>query len=290
MRILLAIDGSDDAFHAAEFFCRLPHDESMQIEVLSVVNSPDVSTSTSTRAWLDEYMENLNAAANRAYSDVKKCFEGSVVTLSHHKMSGHVGHQIVDRASEIGAELIVIGARGHSTVARLLLGSVSDYVGRHATCSVLTVRPPMEQQEPTTLRITLCYDGSKPSEKILNQFEKFAWRKGVAVQVLTVVPIFPEFPAESVELLQEQIQHDTSDAEQVAADVAARLSQNGVVAETTVTAAEHVGEAIITAADQHRSDLILIGNTGRSLLPRLLLGSVSSYVVRHAQQSVWLVR
>lgn len=290
MKVLLAIDGSDAAYHAAEFFCRLPHDESLQIEVVSVLNSPDVSTSTSSRAWIDEYMSNLNAAADEAFLRVQNCFEGSASTLTHHKTHGHVGDAIVTRAEEIGASLIVIGAKGHSAVSRLLLGSVSDYVSRHASCSVMTVRLPAEEESKAdSLRVSIAYDGSKPAEKAVDKFHEFSWR-GVDLEVVNVVQIFPEFPAESVELMQEQVERDRSEAEAVADQIVKRLHGEHLRVHSKVIAGEHVGEAIIRAANENHSQLIVIGNTGRSLIPRLLLGSVSSYVLRHAPQSVWVVR
>jgi nucleotide-binding universal stress UspA family protein len=44
-------------------------------------------------------------------------------------------------ASE-GAELLVVGSRGHGAVADVLLGSVSTYCVHHARCPVTVIRPP----------------------------------------------------------------------------------------------------------------------------------------------------
>jgi nucleotide-binding universal stress UspA family protein len=47
---------------------------------------------------------------------------------------------IVGLAEELGADLIVIGSRGLSRMKRLLMGSVSESVVRHAHCPVLVMR------------------------------------------------------------------------------------------------------------------------------------------------------
>jgi nucleotide-binding universal stress UspA family protein len=47
---------------------------------------------------------------------------------------------IVGLAEELGADLIVIGSRGLGGMKRLLMGSVSESVVRHAHCPVLVVR------------------------------------------------------------------------------------------------------------------------------------------------------
>lgn len=50
------------------------------------------------------------------------------------------GTAIVETASELAADLIVIGASGKGIIRRIISGSVSDHVVRHAHCPVLVVR------------------------------------------------------------------------------------------------------------------------------------------------------
>jgi nucleotide-binding universal stress UspA family protein len=51
------------------------------------------------------------------------------------------GHVIADTAREVNADLIVVGTRGHSAVAGLLLGSVTQRLLHVAPCPVLAVPP-----------------------------------------------------------------------------------------------------------------------------------------------------
>jgi nucleotide-binding universal stress UspA family protein len=53
---------------------------------------------------------------------------------------GNVRKRVVDEARKWRADLIVVGSRGRTRIGRLLLGSVSEYVARHAPCSVQIVR------------------------------------------------------------------------------------------------------------------------------------------------------
>ena len=53
---------------------------------------------------------------------------------------GRADAEIVDKAEEIGAGLIVVGSRGVGAMRRTLTGSVSDSVVRHAHCPVMVVR------------------------------------------------------------------------------------------------------------------------------------------------------
>lgn len=65
--------------------------------------------------------------------------DGSTVTQAHLRV-GRPDEQIVALAEEIGVGLIVMGSRGLGGLRRLLMGSVSDSVVRHAHCPVLIVR------------------------------------------------------------------------------------------------------------------------------------------------------
>ncbi len=53
--------------------------------------------------------------------------------------TGNAAEEIFRFADEIGADLIVIGARGHSKLDRLLIGTTAERVVRHARCPVLVV-------------------------------------------------------------------------------------------------------------------------------------------------------
>jgi len=54
--------------------------------------------------------------------------------------SQHPAEQLAEAVEASGADLLVVGSRGPSGVARLLLGSVSDRLARNLTTSMLIVR------------------------------------------------------------------------------------------------------------------------------------------------------
>ena len=67
--------------------------------------------------------------------------EGSHVTLDYQVRRGAYGAEIVKFAADVDADAIVMGTHGRRGVQRALLGSVAEYVVRHAGCSVTVVRP-----------------------------------------------------------------------------------------------------------------------------------------------------
>jgi nucleotide-binding universal stress UspA family protein len=56
------------------------------------------------------------------------------------KMDGDPGHSICESAHNWGADLIVLGRRGRTGFAEAFLGSVSNYVVHHASCSVFVIQ------------------------------------------------------------------------------------------------------------------------------------------------------
>ena len=60
----------------------------------------------------------------------------------HVAFAGHAARDIVDTASSLGADLIVMGSRGLSDIAGLFVGSVTHQVLHLAHVPVLVVRPP----------------------------------------------------------------------------------------------------------------------------------------------------
>ena len=62
--------------------------------------------------------------------------------VTSHVRRGDAAASLIDVAAERQARLIVVGPRGETTAAQLLLGSVSETVAAHAPCDVMIVREP----------------------------------------------------------------------------------------------------------------------------------------------------
>lgn len=75
----------------------------------------------------------LETAVNQAMTQIGASGEVRV-------LDGSPAAQIVNATEELGAELLVVGTRGRTGLARLALGSVAERVVRGAKCPVLAVR------------------------------------------------------------------------------------------------------------------------------------------------------
>jgi nucleotide-binding universal stress UspA family protein len=142
-KILLATDGSEEAALAAHTATDVAGKTDSELHVVLVglsaayvgMGPPEIADIPPPR------QEELDEEARRLLDAQVKQIEadGSTVAQAHLRV-GRPGEQIVVLAEEIGAGLIVMGNRGLGGLRRLLMGSVSDSVVRHAHCPVLIVR------------------------------------------------------------------------------------------------------------------------------------------------------
>ena len=140
MKVLLATDGSKHADEAAWLLARLPHEETLELTIMNVTPLLDFHGSTEVVDWIKKNAEAEKTRAVELCERVAKIFEGADATIDTHVIEGHPGESIVAEAEALKVDLIVLGAVGQNLIKRILLGSVSDFVATHASCSVLVVR------------------------------------------------------------------------------------------------------------------------------------------------------
>ena len=142
-QILLATDGSDEAKMATQAATELSRETGSEMHLIYVLPTP--AQLIGHHLYSDEVRESLIGGAERdAETFLKEQAEkigsdGGKVADTHLR-SGDPDKEILRAADALGAGLIVIGSRGLGAIPRMLIGSVSDSVVRHAHCPVLVIR------------------------------------------------------------------------------------------------------------------------------------------------------
>jgi nucleotide-binding universal stress UspA family protein len=138
-KILLATDGSREAELAGQTAADLAQKTDSELHVVHVLASPLATHDPSS--FEPEVWARLEQSEGKTLEDVVATIEasGGKVEGYHHK-AGRPDAEIVALAEQIGAGLIVMGARGVGGIRRALTGSVSDSVLRHAHSPVMVVR------------------------------------------------------------------------------------------------------------------------------------------------------
>lgn len=138
-RIVIPVDGSDGAAAATRFGARLARDSGASLILLHVYDATTAAALGFEALTHEEMEKTRRYVAQGSFDAAQRAMGESVVPVETYVAIGYPGHEIVTFAETSGADLIVMGNRGLSTVRGLLLGSVSDYVVHHAKCPVTVV-------------------------------------------------------------------------------------------------------------------------------------------------------
>ena len=295
MKVLIAIDGSHASMLALSAAAALELPAGSTLKLVSVIADADdiddagwaavelirpADSMVRTRLTVRERLESL---ADRLEG------EGRTVTIA--VLDGRPASQIVLEARRFEADLVVVGARGHSAVDRLLIGSVSSEVVDHAPCAVLVART--ERVD----RVLIATDGSPDATAATDLVATSGMLGDATVRVMSVVdPGMPWWTGLSpvdgmvaIEAYGDMVDAARTHAEETARVTAERLGSEHVTTDAADRGGD-VGSTIVAEAAAWKADVIVLGTRGFGMVRRLLLGSVSRDVLHLAPMSVLIVR
>src|SRR5215203_3572441 len=147
-KVLLATDGSEEADLASRTAIELVEKTGSELHVVYAQSIPLLVSPSPD----DPFLDIIGPHASEVIKDIKEKAQrlldaqvqqvraaGGAVAQAHLKIGGPV-EEIVTLAEETGAGLILLGSRELGEVERALMGSVSEFVVRHAHCPVLVLR------------------------------------------------------------------------------------------------------------------------------------------------------
>jgi len=140
--ILIPVDGSKCSDLAVDYTLNFAKQLTIQkIVVIHVVNIGQLqSYSGKLGSVYYKLKENLREQAEELLIKIKGKFETNNVPVETKLILGDLPYDIVREASKEQCDLIIMGSRGSGGIESLMLGSVSNYVSKHAKCSVMIVR------------------------------------------------------------------------------------------------------------------------------------------------------
>ncbi|PHQ32266.1 universal stress protein [Rhodopirellula bahusiensis] len=278
-KILLTIDGSDASLEAARFMVQLNFRQPVEIVVATVIHEPPSQKSFLVDGWSKAWLLRKREQANRSFEEVQAIFGDLDVQFQQVVREGHPGETIVSLAKELQPDLVVVGAKGHSAVERILLGSTSDYVATHVPGSVLVVRQSDDAGRPERLRIAIGCDPSQQTETALDEFMRLGWAGEADVRVLSVTDrsVVDDFSEDEV-------------SRRCLENAFEKLNAVAPSSRGMVIHCDHVGDGLVDYVDSNQVDLVIVGETPRGGFERMLLGSTTRFVLRHASSSVLIAR
>lgn len=194
--------------------------------------------------------------------------------------------EILNYAQEEKVDLIILGAKGHTTLERLFIGTTGEKVARKSECPVLTVHP--KHNGLAIRKILLPIDFSPLSYAVLPIVAAIAEKFKAEINLLHVV-----------EMGHDISQHNQEQEYDYFERVKEKLAEQWEIPdefkkiETKKFIRHHVdsaGYGILEFAQDWDIDLIAMATHGRSGLSKVLMGSVTEKVIKIAPFPVLSIR
>ena len=219
-------------------------------------------------------------------------------------LDGPVGKTLAEYVGRRPASLVVMATHGRGGLSRAWLGSVSDYMVRHADRPLLLLRPEPALPDAANTggfrRVLVPLDGSKLSEQALEPALALGVPGETEYVLMTIVEpaelsapsvmmaVAASEPASTAAALAEITELRRSVAEQYLALTGKHVGRQ-VVLHTHVAVHARPAQAILDYAAQTSTDLIAVATHGLGGPARLLVGSVADKVIRGASVPVLVV-
>lgn len=147
MKVLFATDGTKYSECALETIGKFNFSAADELKIISVVDmavplAVDIYAGylPSTVELEQSAKENAQRIVMQTKEKIQSLFPAVTFNLTTDILIGSPENKIVETASRMKADLIIVGSHGYNRLERMFLGSVSDSVIHHAPCSVLVIR------------------------------------------------------------------------------------------------------------------------------------------------------
>ncbi len=193
---------------------------------------------------------------------------------------------VAERATAVGADLVVIGTHGHTGFKRFLLGSVAERTVKESPVSVLTVKGDGHAEAPKTIVVGV--DFSSASNGAVELAADWARAFGATLHLVHGLELrLPFVTPYEVSVPDALIDAAYAEGRRRLDALAASLA--GVKVETELASAP-AHAALDGVAERVRADLIVTGSRGLGGIKHAVLGSVAERTLRHAPCSVLTVK
>ncbi len=272
--ILVPLDGSDQSERIGRWAGRMARGLGVSVTLLGVP-STNGKAGSDNEAQAQESQDYLSQLADK--------LKDTGVDARVEVRLGKPAEIIVKVAEEFEVDMIALATRRASSLARSVLGSVTDSVLHNTAIPVMIANPDAlivsenSQDVPSTLVLPL--DGSALSEKVFSLTESFAQAAQAEINYVRILQRAFSDPNDPV------MQELKADCERYLGEFVARSEAAEVKARYTIMSGIPAAE-IMMAADEDSNAIVVMSTHGRTGFRRAVLGSVCDTVVRSARTPV----
>lgn len=274
-RILVPVEYNQKSETAVILAAAMSRRHKAVLRLLHIINPDTYSFSGSGKLSISLSAEEvIRSELSKLQQWADSLLQGQAVQCYVECRIGITHDRIVEKAHEVGADLIVMGAEEKSGIRDYFLGSDAYRVLKEAPCPVLTV--PANTQATDFKEILLSL---RPIEGALDNYE-FARRiiqKNKAH--VTILASFDNWEAETTTLLTKAIRQLDS-----------RLKADSIKADMLVTETDSVSDTLLQKSSDLQTSLIILMASPELSITNFLKGAVARQVIRRARVPVLSMR
>ena len=302
MKVLLTNDGSPQSRVASQFMQNLTFPPGISLYLLKVIDGPDTQRSRTTGRSIKSFQTQEMNEARELMERQSQNLATPTQPVTPLVSRGVPGGVILSTIDKYDIDLVILGTHGRKGINRFLLGSVSEWVLSEAPCSTLIVRPTthVKKSKAKGLRILFASDGSPDAKTAINFLHLIDFPQPPRLTILHVVKkhfyqtpqlvtTTRQSPTDMDSLAKDLLKERGLKGTQLLHDIRSKFADKGWNLTEHLAFGSEADE-ILKCAKRTRADLVVLGSRGMTSMRKLLLGSVSNKVVRHAPCSVLVIR
>ena len=289
-RLLLATDFSDWARRAEDYASALAASWRAALTVMTVLEFPPGMNPE--YAVNKQYLTDRMSDASSRLAEFRGRAQRQGIVTTIRMATGIPSEEVIGAAKAEETDLVIVGTRGKSGLAHVLLGSTAERVIRMAPCPVLAVHSAKEDalsgKGIRLDRILVPTDFSECSEEAVSVAAVVAAQAKASIELMHVVePAYYSIDF-TIEHPDEREHKRQRSADQLDA-LSEKLSKAGMTVNIDIRGGAPA-DTILNVAKTTSSDLIVMGTHGRRGLSHMWAGSVTEAVLRRGPFPVLAVR
>jgi len=285
MRVVIGVDWSDQAFAAVTQTFQLCHPTDVTLVHgvdLGILEHPVVAQAGNVQGY-DDFRHAMVDSGRQLLERAAAMVPAEVTSIRKVNEIGSPAQLILDSATNLSADLVVVGVRGRSRLSEAVLGSVSHRVLLHGSRPTLIVRGAARKVQ----RVLIAIEERNDADRIVKWLTEHPLADPVELRVVhAIIPIGVNDPYDA---LGTSTWWEGAEryAEELVKSTAGKLLNPRYTVSTKVAQGN---PAAVIEQEAKDMDLVVVTSHGRKGISRFLLGSVSHAVVHHVTCPILVLR
>ncbi|HEX6846462.1 MAG TPA: universal stress protein [Chitinophagaceae bacterium] len=273
--ILVPLDFSESSLNALETALDIAKRQNARITLLNVVDSSFMFGFKGVYYISEKTIDSIvDVSVRMLNSLLTKLREEHQVNCASEVKVGLVPHRIVQTASAIGADIIIMGTHGTSGFREFFIGSTVQKVIKIAACPVLTIPPNKKWLNFKTILFPI-----RPINGGVEKYDflrKLIGHNHASIKILILATTYNDLEKNKLQKLVQELK--------------TKLAEDEIKISGDMKTGGNMPEAVLNMSKSIRADIVVITINADSNLKQFFIGPFEQHIVNHAVVPVLSIR